>query len=100
VETHGHAENPKRASRAPNEGVSSSKTDLVEVTSFTPHKREVIRAELARLVAVGFIREVLHPEWLANPILVLKRINLIGACASTISIYTKNVQRIPSDSLE
>jgi hypothetical protein len=73
VETHGHAENPKRASRAPNEGVSSSKTDLVEVTSFTPHKREVIRAELARLVAVGFIREVLHPEWLANPILVLKK---------------------------
>jgi hypothetical protein len=40
---------------------------------FTPDKREAIRAELARLVAVGFIREVLHPEWLANPILVLKK---------------------------
>jgi hypothetical protein len=25
------------------------------------------------LVAAGFIREVLHPEWLANPILVLKK---------------------------
>jgi hypothetical protein len=24
-------------------------------------------------VAAGFIREVLHPEWLANPILVLKK---------------------------
>jgi hypothetical protein len=32
---------------------------------FTPDKREAIRAELARLVAAGFIREVLHPEWLA-----------------------------------
>jgi hypothetical protein len=40
---------------------------------FTPDKREAIRAELAHLVAVGFIREVLHPEWLANPILVLKK---------------------------
>jgi hypothetical protein len=40
---------------------------------FTPDKREAIRAELARLVVAGFIREVLHPEWLANPVLVLKK---------------------------
>jgi hypothetical protein len=40
---------------------------------FTPDKREAICAELARLVAAGFIREVLHPEWLANPVLVLKK---------------------------
>jgi hypothetical protein len=40
---------------------------------FTPDKIEAIRAQLARLVAVGFIREVLHPEWLANPVLVLKK---------------------------
>jgi hypothetical protein len=39
---------------------------------FTPDKREAIRAELARLVSAGFIREVLHPKWLANPVLVLK----------------------------
>jgi hypothetical protein len=40
---------------------------------FMPDKREAIRAELARLVLVGFIREVMHCEWLANPILVLKK---------------------------
>jgi hypothetical protein len=40
---------------------------------FTPDKREAIRAELARLVVAIFIREVLHPEWLANPVLVLKK---------------------------
>jgi hypothetical protein len=40
---------------------------------FMPDKREAIRAELARLVAAGFIREVLHPEWLVNPVLVLKK---------------------------
>jgi hypothetical protein len=51
---------------------------------FTPDKREVIRAELARLVVAGFIREVLHPEWLANPVLVLKKNKvdwLKGKCA-------------------
>jgi hypothetical protein len=40
---------------------------------FTPDKREAIRAELARLVVAEFIREVLHPEWLANLVLVLKK---------------------------
>jgi hypothetical protein len=40
---------------------------------FTPDKREAIRAKLARLVTVGFNREVLYPEWLANPVLVLKK---------------------------
>jgi hypothetical protein len=40
---------------------------------FTPDKREAIQVELARLVSVGFIRKVLHPEWLANPILVLRK---------------------------
>jgi hypothetical protein len=40
---------------------------------FTPDKREAIRAELARLVTTGFIREVLHPKWLANHVLVLKK---------------------------
>jgi hypothetical protein len=65
-----------------------------------PNKREAIHAELARLVSVGFIREVLHPEWLANPVLVLKRIKLIGACVSTILISTSIIRRIPSGFLE
>jgi hypothetical protein len=38
-----------------------------------PDKREAIRVELALLVTAGFIREVLHPERLANPVLVLKK---------------------------
>jgi hypothetical protein len=67
---------------------------------FTPDKREAIQAELARLVSARFIREVLHPEWLVNPVLVQKRIKLIGACASTILISISTVRRSPSDSLE
>ena len=46
---------------------------------FTHDKREAICAELARLVAAGFIREVLRPEWLANPVLVLKK-NKVDWC--------------------
>jgi hypothetical protein len=38
-----------------------------------PDKTEAIRAELARLVSTDFIREVLHHEWLANPVHVLKK---------------------------
>jgi hypothetical protein len=40
---------------------------------FMPDKTEAIRSELARLVPTGFIREVLHPEWLVNHVLVLKK---------------------------
>ena len=40
---------------------------------FTPNKREVIKVELACLIAAGFIREVTHPKCLANSVLVLKK---------------------------
>jgi hypothetical protein len=34
---------------------------------------DAINKELAKLLASGFIREVFHPEWLANPILIRKK---------------------------
>ena len=37
---------------------------------FDEEKRRAIGEEIAKLSAVGFIREVHHPEWLANPVLV------------------------------
>ena len=36
-------------------------------------KRRVVGEEIARLLAAGFIMEVFFPEWLANPVLVLKK---------------------------
>lgn len=42
---------------------------------FLADKREAIKKEIAKLLAAGFIKEVVHPEWLANPILVLKKNN-------------------------
>ena len=37
---------------------------------FTADRREAIKDEIKKLLAAGFIKEVLHPEWLANPVLV------------------------------
>jgi len=40
---------------------------------FDEEKRRAIGEEIAKLLAAGFIKEVHHPEWLANPVLVRKK---------------------------
>ena len=40
---------------------------------FARDKKEAISVEVTRLLAAGFIKEVYHPEWLANPVLVRKK---------------------------
>jgi hypothetical protein len=40
---------------------------------FDEEKRRVIGEEIHKLMAAGFIKEVSHPEWLANPVLVKKK---------------------------
>jgi hypothetical protein len=40
---------------------------------FADDRRDTIKKELAKLLATGFIREVFHPVWLANPALVRKK---------------------------
>jgi hypothetical protein len=40
---------------------------------FADNRLDAINKELAKLLAVGFICEVFHPEWLANPVLVHKK---------------------------
>jgi hypothetical protein len=42
---------------------------------FSQDKREAIKKELAKLLTTRFIKEVYHPEWLANPVLVQKKNN-------------------------
>jgi hypothetical protein len=39
---------------------------------FANDRRGAIKKELAKLLAVGFIREVFRPEWLSNPVLIRK----------------------------
>ena len=40
---------------------------------FSEDKRRAIGEEIAKLKAAGFIMEVFYPEWLANPVLVMKK---------------------------
>ena len=37
---------------------------------FDEEKRRAIGEEITKLLAARFIKEVYHPEWLANPVLV------------------------------
>nr|AAT77321.1 putative polyprotein [Oryza sativa Japonica Group]AAV31327.1 putative polyprotein [Oryza sativa Japonica Group] len=40
---------------------------------FAQDRKDAIKEELTKLLAVGFIKEVLHPDWLANPVLFRKK---------------------------
>jgi hypothetical protein len=40
---------------------------------FDEERRRTIGAELRKLLEAGFIKEVFHPTWLANPVLVKKK---------------------------
>jgi hypothetical protein len=40
---------------------------------FADDRQDAIKKELAKLLAAGFIKEVFHPEWLANPVLIRKK---------------------------
>ena len=41
--------------------------------ALTDERRRAIGEEVAKLLAAGFINEVYHSDWLANPILVKKK---------------------------
>ena len=40
---------------------------------FGDKKRRTIRMELAKLLEAGFVIEVIHTDWVANPVLVPKK---------------------------
>ena len=49
---------------------AGSKLVKQRLCRFDEGKRRTIGEEIVKLLAAGFIKEVYHPEWLANPILV------------------------------
>src|SRR4026207_295410 len=51
----------------------NSKLVKQRLRRFDELKRRAIGEELQKLLAAGFIKEVFHPEWLANPVLVKKK---------------------------
>ena len=60
---------------------------------FSKDRKEAIKVELVRLLAAGFIREVSHPDWLANPVLVPKSSGELRMCID----YTDLNKHCPKD---
>jgi hypothetical protein len=60
---------------------------------FNDDKCMVIGEEILKLLSAGFIREVYHPVWLANLVLIKRRIRN-GECALTTRALTRHVPRI------
>ena len=50
-----------------------SKPIKQKLRRFAPDKKAAIKKEITKLMAVGFIREIINPDWLANPVLVEKK---------------------------
>ena len=60
---------------------------------FDEKKHRTIGEEIAKVSAAGFIKEVYHPEWLANPILVQKKSGKWRMCVDYMGL-NKVCQRI------
>ena len=60
---------------------------------FDDKRRRAIGEEIAKLLAAGFIKEVYHSDWLANPILVKKKNGKWRMCVS----YTSLNKACPKD---
>ena len=59
---------------------------------FDDERRRAIGEEVTKLLAAGFIKEVYHSDWLANPVLVKKRPEN-EECALIILASTRSVRR-------
>ena len=57
-----------------------------EGSHFDEGKRRTIDEEIAKLLVAGFIKEVYHPEWLANPVLVRKKSGKWRMCVDYIGL--------------
>ena len=51
----------------------NSKPVKQRLRRFDEEKRRAIGEEVSKLLAARFIKEVYHPEWVANPVLVKKK---------------------------
>jgi hypothetical protein len=61
---------------------------------FDEEQRRAIGAELRKLLEAGFIKEVFHPKWLANPVLVKKKNGKWRMCIDYTSL-NKACPKVP-----
>jgi hypothetical protein len=70
-----------------------SKPVKQKLRRFSQEKKEAIRREIKRLLEAGFVQEVFHPEWVANPVLVPKKNKTWRMCVD----YTDLNKACPKD---
>jgi len=61
---------------------------------FDEEKRKIIGEEIHKLLTAGFIKEVHHPDWLANPVLVKKKSGKMRMCVDYTSL-NKECPKVP-----
>jgi hypothetical protein len=61
---------------------------------FDEERRRAIGVELQKLLEAGFIKEVFHPTWLANPVLVKKKNGKWRMCVDYTSL-NKACPKVP-----
>jgi hypothetical protein len=73
---------------------AGSKSVKQRLRRFDEEKRKVIGEEVHKLLKAGFIKEVHHPEWLANPVLVKKKNGKWRMCVDYTSL-NKACPKVP-----
>jgi hypothetical protein len=74
---------------------AKSRTVRQDLWRFDMEKRRVIGEEIHKLLAAGFIKEVFHSEWLANPVLVRKKGGKWRMCVDYTGL-NKACPKVPS----
>ena len=93
METFWHAGCPEGTRWALPKYRSKAKASQTIPSSFKDERRNAIGEEIAQLLAAGFIMEVFYPEWLANPVLFLKKNGTWRMCID----YTDLNKACPKD---
>jgi hypothetical protein len=62
------------------DGSKTAKPVKKKLRRFAKDHKEVIRVEILKLLAAGFIRECKNPVWLRNPVLVPKKTSQWRMC--------------------
>jgi hypothetical protein len=65
---------------------AGSKPVKQRLRQFDEEKRRAIGEEVHKLLATRFIKEVFHPEWLANPMLIKKKNGKWRMCVDYTSL--------------
>jgi len=73
--------------------IPGSKPAKQRLRHFDDERHRAIGEEIAKLLAAGFIREVFHSDWLANPVLVKKKTGKWRMCVD----YTGLNKACPKD---